>query len=100
MQEEQQLYMECLLPIWEKEILISVRLLKDYSNEAHQSAIAFAIEFSKTHQEQEEQFDQLGSESEDDDYGEIINPTKIKTFSNNFYKRFLSVHPFTGQIKC
>jgi hypothetical protein len=46
--------MECLLLIWHKEISISVRLLEDYSIEAHQSAIAFAIEFSKTHQEQEE----------------------------------------------
>ncbi len=51
LQEEQQLYMECLLPIWRKEISTSVRLLEDYSNEAHPSAIAFFIEFSKTHQE-------------------------------------------------
>ncbi len=49
--------MGCLLPIWHKEISISVRLLEDYSDEAHQSAIAFDIEFSKTHQEGEEQFD-------------------------------------------
>jgi hypothetical protein len=60
-----------------------VRLLKDYSKEAHQSAIAEAIEFSKTHQEQEEQFDHLGSESEED-YGQIINLTKVKIVLNDF----------------
>jgi hypothetical protein len=53
--------------------------LEDYSEKAHQSAIAFAIELSTSYQEQEEQFDHLGSESEDDDYGEIMNPTKFKT---------------------
>ncbi len=67
LQEEQQLYIECLLLIWHKEISFSGRLLEDYSEEAHQSAIAFAIEFSTSYQEEEEQFDHLGSESEDDD---------------------------------
>jgi hypothetical protein len=46
LQEEQQLYMECLLPIWHKEISISWRLFEDYSEEAHQSAITSAILFS------------------------------------------------------
>jgi hypothetical protein len=55
LQEEQQLYMECLLPIWHKDFFIPVRLSEDYSNEAHQSAIAAAIEFSKTLQETESQ---------------------------------------------
>ena len=76
--------MECLFLIWNKEISISGRLLEDYSEEAHQSAIAFAIEFSTLHQEQEEQFDDLGSESENDDYGEIMNPTKVKIVSHDF----------------
>jgi hypothetical protein len=71
LQEEQQLYMERLLLIGHKEISISGRLLEDYSEEAHQSAIAFAIEFSTSHQEQEEQFDHLGPESEDDDIGKL-----------------------------
>jgi hypothetical protein len=34
-----------------------MRLSEDYSDEAHQSAIAAAIEFSKTLQETESQFD-------------------------------------------
>jgi hypothetical protein len=75
--------MDCLLPIWHKEIFIPVRLLEDYSNEAHQSAIAAAIEFSKTLQETESQFDYDISESEDD-YGCVMNPMKAKIASNYF----------------
>jgi hypothetical protein len=62
---------------------ISVRLLEDYSNKPHQSAIAFAIEFSKTHQKREGQYDYLGSETEDD-YGSVMNLTKVKIVSNDF----------------
>jgi hypothetical protein len=76
--------MNCLLLIWHKEISISGRLLEDYSEEAHQSAIDFAIEFSTSHQEREEQSDHIGSESEDDDYGKIMNPTKVKIVSHDF----------------
>ena len=83
LQEEQQLYMDCLLLIWHKESFIPVRLSEDYSNdEAHQSAIAAAIEFSKTLQETESHFDHDSSESEDD-YGHVVNPTKAKIVSND-----------------
>jgi hypothetical protein len=81
LQEEKQLYIECHLAIWHKEISISGRLLEDYSEEAHQSAIASAIEFSTS---QEEQLHDLGSESKDDDYGKIMNPTKVKIVSHDF----------------
>jgi hypothetical protein len=93
LQEEQQLYMECLLPIWHKEISISGRLLEDYSEEAHQSAIAFVIEFSPSHQEQEEQVDDLESETEDDDYGKIMNPTKVKIVSHELLQALLECPP-------
>jgi hypothetical protein len=44
--------MECLLSVLHKDTFIPVRLLEDYSNEAHQSAIAVAIEFSKLFKKQ------------------------------------------------
>jgi hypothetical protein len=75
--------MDCLIPVWHKEIRIPVRVLEDYSNEAHQSAFAVAIEFSKTRQEGEEQFDHDSSESEDD-FRHVMNPTRVKIVSNNF----------------
>jgi len=83
LQEEQQLYMDCLIPIWHKDTFIPVRLSEDYSNEAHQSAIAAAIEFSKTLQETESHLDHDSSESEDN-YGHVMNPTKAKIFLNDF----------------
>jgi hypothetical protein len=59
--------------------------LEDYSNEAHLSAIAAAIEFSKTLEGINSQFDHDKSDS-DNDYGHVQNPTKAKIVSNNFLK--------------
>ncbi len=55
--------------------------MEDYSEESHQSAIALAIELSTF---QEEQFHDLGTESEDDEYGKIMNPKKVKIVSHDF----------------
>ncbi len=85
LQEEQQLYIDCLLSIWHKDIFIPVILQEVYSDEAHQSANAAAIEFSKTLQKTKSQFDHDSSESEDD-YGHVQNPTKAKIVSNDFLK--------------
>jgi hypothetical protein len=85
LQEEYQLFLDCLLPIWHKDTFIPVRLLEDYSTKAHLSAIAAAIEFSKTVQEKESQLDHESSESEDD-YEHIMNPVKAKIVSNKFLK--------------
>ncbi len=74
--------------------------MEDYSEEVHQSAIAFAIEFSTSHQKQEEQFDHLGSESEVDDYGEIMNPTNVEIVSHDFLQALPECPPITGKIKC
>ncbi len=46
-QKNSQLFLECLLPTWHNDTFIPVNLSEDYSNEAHISAIATAIEFSK-----------------------------------------------------
>ncbi len=62
-----------------------MRLLEDYSDKAPLSAIAAAIEFSKTVQETESQFDHDSSES-DDDYGSVQNPMRAMIVSNKFLK--------------
>jgi hypothetical protein len=80
LQEEHQLFLDYLLPIWHKDTSIPVRLLKDFSNKAHLSAIVAAIELSKTVQEKESQLDQESSESKDD-YGRVMNPMKAKIVS-------------------
>jgi hypothetical protein len=83
LQEEQKLYMNCLHSIWHNDTFFPMRLLEDYSDEAHQSAIAAAIEFSKTLQETESQLDHESSESEDD-YEHVMKLTKARIVSNNF----------------
>jgi hypothetical protein len=82
-QKNSQLYFECLIPIWHKDIFIPERQSEDYSNEAHLSAIAAAIAFSKTLQETESQLDYDSSDS-DNNYGHVQNPTKAMIVSNNF----------------
>ncbi len=62
-----------------------MRLLEDYGHEAHLSAIAAAIEFSKTLQESESQFDHDSFDS-DDDYGHVQNPMRAMIVANNFLK--------------
>ncbi len=62
--------------------------MEEYSNEAHQIAVAAAIEFSKTLPVTDSQFDQYGSESEDS-YAEVQNPTKAKTVSKDFLNALL-----------
>jgi hypothetical protein len=84
-QKNSQLFLECLLPIWHNDNFIPERLSEDYSNEAYLSAIATAIEFSKTLQVTESQLDHDNSES-DDDYGHVQNPAKAMIVSNNFLK--------------
>jgi hypothetical protein len=85
LQEEHQLFLDCLLAIWHKDTFIPVGLSKDYSNEAHLSAIAAAIEFSKTIQETESQFDHDSSEI-DNDYERVQNPTRAMIVFNKFLK--------------
>jgi hypothetical protein len=68
-----------------KTLLFPVRLSENYSNEAHLSAIAATIEFSKTLQETESQFDHDSSGS-NNDYGHVQNPTRAMIVSNNFLK--------------
>ncbi len=91
-QEEHQLFLDCLQPIWHKDTFIPVKLSEDYSNEAHLCAIAAAIEFSKTVQGKESQSDHERSESEDD-YGHVMNLTKAKNVSSKFLEALSECPP-------
>ncbi len=84
-QKNSRLFLECLHPIWHNDTFIPERLLEDYSNKAHISAIATAIESSKTLQETESQLHHDDSEG-DNDYGQVQNPTAVMIVSNNFLK--------------
>jgi hypothetical protein len=92
LQEEHQQFLDSLLPIWHKDTFIPVRLSEDYSNKAHLSAIAAAIESSKTVQEKESQSDHERSGSEDD-YWRVMNPAKPKIVSNDFLEALPKCSP-------
>ncbi len=41
--ESQKLYLQCLTPVWHKDIRVFARQLEEYSNKAHLSAVQAAI---------------------------------------------------------
>jgi hypothetical protein len=44
--ESQQQNLDCLTPIWHRDIHVFARQLEEYSNEAHLSAVKAAIQYS------------------------------------------------------
>jgi hypothetical protein len=46
--ESQELFLQCLKPVWHRDIRVFVRQLEEYSNEAHLSAVKAAIQYSET----------------------------------------------------
>jgi hypothetical protein len=44
--ESQEPYLDCLTQAWHREICLFARQLKEYSNEAHLSAVMAAIQYS------------------------------------------------------
>jgi hypothetical protein len=45
-QESQQLFLDCLTPVWHRDICLFARRLEEYSNEAHLSAVMAGIQYS------------------------------------------------------
>ena len=46
--ESQELFLQCLTPVWHRDICVFARQLEEYSNEAHLSAVKAAIQYSET----------------------------------------------------
>jgi hypothetical protein len=46
--ESQELFLDCLTPVWHRDIHLFARRLEEYSNEAHLSAVKAAIQYSET----------------------------------------------------
>jgi hypothetical protein len=44
--ESQKLFLQCLTPIWHRDIRVFARQLEEYSDEAHLSAVKAAIKYS------------------------------------------------------
>jgi hypothetical protein len=46
--ESQQGFIQCLTPVWHRDICVFARRFEEYSNEAHLSAVKAAIQYSET----------------------------------------------------
>ncbi len=85
--ESQELFLQCLTPIWHRDIRVFARQLEEYSNEAHLSAVKAAIQYSETlFQSQDDEGPDYKGKDEEDDYSCLQNPTKTPIVSKDFLR--------------
>jgi hypothetical protein len=102
--ESQELFLDCLTPVWHRDIRLFARQLEEYSNEAHLSAVKAAIQYSETLSDTNLQ--------NQDDFPRTLKVKMIIVFPSFrtlqrppssqkiFLERFLSVQLSTGRCKC
>ncbi len=94
--ESQELFLQCLTPIWHRDIRVFARRLEEYSNEAHLSAVNAAIQYSETLLQNQDDFSpDFEPSDEEDEYSHLQNPTKTPIIS----KDFLRALPFCPIIR-
>ncbi len=85
--ESQELFLQCLTPIWHRDIRVFARRLEEYSNEAHLSAVKAAIQYSETlFQSQDDFFPDFEPSYEEDVYSHLQNPAKTPIISKDFLR--------------
>jgi hypothetical protein len=83
--ESQELFLQCLTPIWHRDIHVFARQLEEYSDEAHLSAVKAAIKYSETLvQSQDGEGPDYEPSDEEDVYSRLQNPTKTPIISKDF----------------
>ncbi len=101
--ESQKLFLQCLTPVWHRDIDVFARQLEEYSNEAHLSAVLAAIQYSETL-----------LQSQDDEVPDYPMKVKMRKMTIHafrtlqrpsssqkiFLERFLTVQSSTGGLKC
>jgi hypothetical protein len=89
-QESQELFLQCLTPVWHRDIRVFARRLEEYSNEAHLSAVKAAIQYSKTLlQSQDDEVPDYEGKDEEDELSRLQNPTKALIISKDFLRALL-----------
>jgi hypothetical protein len=85
--ESQQQYLDCLTPIWHRDICVFARQLEEYSNEAHLSIVKAAIQYSETLlQRQDDEGLDYEPSGEEHDYSCLQNPTKTPVTLKDFLR--------------
>ena len=82
--ESQELFLQCLTPVWHRDIRVFASQLEEYSNKAHLSAVLAAIQYSEKKHELDEfspDFDK-----DDDSFSLLQNPTKTPIISKDFLR--------------
>jgi hypothetical protein len=78
--ESQQPYLNCLTPVWHRDIHLFARQLEGYSKEAHLTAILAAIQYSETlsdtNLKNQDDFPPDFEGKDDESYSLLQNPTK------------------------
>jgi hypothetical protein len=81
----QELFLECLAPVWHRDIHVFARGLEEYSNEAHFSVVKAAIQCSEALLQSQDDFPPDFEPSDDEDvYSHLQNPTKPPIVSKDF----------------
>jgi hypothetical protein len=75
--ESQQLFTQCLTPVWHRDICVFAGQFDLYSNEAHLSTVKTAIQYFETLLQNQDDFPpDFEPSDEEDDYSHLQNPTK------------------------
>ena len=73
--ESQELFLQCLTPVWHRDIPVFDRGLEEYSDEAHSSAVKAAIQYSEKIHDTDEFFPDFEGK-DDDSFSLLQKPTK------------------------
>jgi hypothetical protein len=85
--ESQQQFIQCLTPVWHRDIRVFARRFKEYSNEAHLSAVKAAIQYSETLLQDQDDFSPDFEPSDKEDiYSGLQIPTKTPIISKDFLR--------------
>jgi hypothetical protein len=86
--ESQQLFLNCLTPVWHMDICLFARQSEEYSNKAHLSAVKAEIQYPKTLlQNQDDEVPDYEPSDDDDEYSCLQNPTKTPIISKEFFRK-------------
>ena len=83
--ESQELFLQCLTPVWHRDIRVFARRLEEYSDETHLSTVKAAINYSVILlQSQDDEGPDYEPSDEEDVYSHLQNPTKTFIISKDF----------------
>ncbi len=83
--ESRELFLQCLTPLWHRDIRVFSRQSEEYSNEAHLFAVKAAIQYSETLLQSQDDFSPDFEPSDEEDvYSRLQNPTKTPIISKRF----------------